>query len=50
MQFVCLYEFAAWYIKCLAPSQGIVTSRMQERIYIPAYDVWMRRRKHSACC
>ena len=48
MQFVCLYEFAAWHIKCPASSQGRVTSRMQERIYIPTYDIWMRHRKHSA--
>ena len=48
VQFVCLYEFASWYIKCAAPSQGMVTARMHERIYISAFDTWMRRRKHAA--
>ena len=26
----------------------MVTARMHERIYISAYDIWMRRRKHAA--
>ena len=48
MQYICLYEFASWFMKCSAPAQGLVTERMQERIYISKYDVWMMRRKRSA--
>ena len=45
METMSLHYFAAWFIKCPAPTSQ--SSRLLERIYIQKYDVWVRKRRTS---